>query len=81
MVSCQQYDYVEIACMHKYPIILTLKNGKNFEGIAYDTKVNDKREECIILKTADAEKIIVLDEIAKMEVQVKNPHFSFVQFK
>jgi len=81
MVSCQQYDYVEIACMYKFPLILTLKSGENLEGIAHDTKIDKNHKECIIIKSADEEKVIVMDQIAKMEVKVENPHFQFVEFK
>ncbi|HFU74774.1 MAG TPA: transcriptional antiterminator, partial [Arcobacter sp.] len=27
MISCHQYDYIEIACMYHYPVALTLKSG------------------------------------------------------
>jgi len=47
MISCHLYDYIEIACMHQYPVKLTMKNGKVFECTALDTKYNDAKQECI----------------------------------
>ena len=81
MIACHQYDYVEIACMYKFPILLTLKSGVNLEGVAHDTKINDKNEECLILTTENEDKVIVLNDIAKMEVQIENPHFKLINFE
>jgi len=80
MIACHQHDYVEIACMHKFPVKLLLKNGMEIEGIANDTTINNNREECIILKTGDKEQIVVLDKIKEMDVQIENPHFTLVKF-
>ena len=80
MIACHQHDYIEIACMHKFPVKLLLKNGMEIEGIANDTTINNNREECIILKTGDKEQIVVLDMIKEMDVQIENPHFTLVKF-
>lgn len=32
MLSCEQYDYIEIACMHRYPVLLTLKTGQEISS-------------------------------------------------
>ena len=37
MISCNQYDYIEIACMHNLSIELILKNGDGVCGVATDT--------------------------------------------
>ena len=80
MISCEQYDYVEIACMYNYPIKLILKSGCELKGIAYDTQRNEIREECLKLKADKTEHLIVLDTISRMEVLVENPHFRAVNF-
>lgn len=80
MTTCQQYDYIEIACMYKFPIKLIFKNGAKTEGIAYDTKINNNREECLVLKTADMQKLIVMNKIKEIRVKIENPHFKLVKF-
>ena len=80
MITCQQYDYIEIACMYQFPIILTLNTGEKIEGIAKNTKRNELREECIELLVDGKTSLVVLDTIAKLEVTVENPHFSEVVF-
>lgn len=49
MISCQQYDYIEIACLFHLPIELTLHNGKKVSGVAQTTSYNQNKEECLQL--------------------------------
>ena len=80
MMTCHEYDYIEIVCMQRYPIRLTLKTGDILEGIAFDTQLNQAREECIKVKVDDVTQWIVLDSLSKLEVCVANPHFTQVSF-
>ena len=80
MISCSEYDYIEIVCMYRYPIKLTMKSGEVVEGVAVNTKRNNAREECILFNIDSAQRLIVLDEIAKLEVCVENPHFEEISF-
>ncbi|WP_297482438.1 Rho-binding antiterminator [Sulfurimonas sp.] len=78
MITCQQYDYIEIACMYQFPVILTLNTGETIKGVAKNTKRNELGEECIQLLVDDKNVLIVLDTITKLKVSVANPHFSEV---
>ena len=80
MITCNQHDYIEIACMYNYPIKLTLKSGTKLHGTAIDTLRNEIQEECMKISIDDTVKNVVLDSISKMEVLVKNPHFLIVKF-
>ncbi|MGR5285860.1 Rho-binding antiterminator [Vibrio maritimus] len=75
MISCSDYDYVEIACMHRYPVRLSMKNGQKIEGTALDTTRNDVKAECIKLSQQSGERLVELDQIASIEVLTANPHF------
>tara|TARA_R110001592_G_scaffold225638_5_gene481619 strand:+ start:1045 stop:1275 length:231 start_codon:yes stop_codon:yes gene_type:complete len=75
MISCNEYDYIEIACMHRYPIRITLKTGQEVDCIALDTLRNDAGEECIKVNINDLESFVVLDAIASLQIRIKNPHF------
>ena len=89
MISCNEYDAIEIVCMHHYPIKISTKNNQIIECIALDTKKNNKREECIQVKLKNAfDKIetdniqlIVLDDITMLTVSIENPHFQSITFK
>ena len=84
MISCNHYDYFEIACMHRYPIRLTMKAGEVIEGIAVDMKLNDDRIECIKLSITRSdeltESLVILEHIAEIEALTENPHFTNVSF-
>jgi Rho-binding antiterminator len=66
--------------MYGYPIKLEMKSGAVIECTALDTQCNDAREECIKVEIADVESLVILDDIAKLEVCVENPHFQVVSF-
>ncbi len=80
MMSCDQHDYIEIACTFRYPVRLILKSGVIVEGRALDTQRNETRQECIKLDVAGVARLIVLDEIGHMEARADNPHFQRVSF-
>ena len=83
MISCSQYDFIEIVCMYRYPIKLTLRSDVDItetKGIALDTQQNDKKEECINIEVEGVERLVVLDEISSLEVCIDNPHFNHVSF-
>lgn len=80
MISCNEYDYVEIVCMYRYPIKLTLKSGMVIEGIALDTQYNAERKECIKVDVDDIETLITLASLAMLEIGIENPHFQQISF-
>lgn len=80
MISCEQYDYIELVCMFQYPVQLVLKDGSVVEGVAKDTKRNDLGEECIALESESTQRLFVLDQVEKMIALVENPHFEEVKF-
>ncbi|MFV8463375.1 Rho-binding antiterminator [Vibrio campbellii] len=81
MISCSDYDYIEIVCMYRYPIKLTLRSGEQVEGVALDTQRNQDKEECIKLSVSGQEQLVVLTGITELEVCVDNPHFKQKSFK
>ena len=81
MISCNQYDYIEIVCMHQYPIKLTLKSGEAIQGIALDTQRNDRRDECIKMSIDGVEQLVILEQIKNLEIMVENPHLKEVSFE
>ncbi|MFT2110118.1 Rho-binding antiterminator [Marinomonas sp. 2405UD68-3] len=82
MILCELYDYIEIACMHHLEVLLTLKDGTEWKGVAQDTARNAKKEECIklILTGTGDDQLVVLDDLLIMESIIKNPHFRRVDF-
>lgn len=80
MISCNDYDYIEIACLYRYPVRLTLKSGQTIEGKALDTARNQDKQEAIKLDQNGVEQLVVLDDLSSLEVLVDNPHFNKKSF-
>lgn len=80
MLTCQQYDYIEIACMYRYPVKLVARNGEEISGTAIDTERNEHKQECIRIDTEGQSTLVVLDSLSKMEVLTANPNFQQVFF-
>ncbi|MBB1454491.1 Rho-binding antiterminator [Pseudoalteromonas sp. SG43-5] len=81
MISCNQYDYIEIACMHHLSIELILKNGDGVCGIATDTKRNALKQECIAINVNGELKLIELSSISVIKALTQNPYFNVVNFE
>jgi len=81
MISCQEYDYIEIACLYQLPVKLCLTDGSEIEGIAQDTVRNEDKQECISLKTSTGLQIVVLDQLNAMEATRPNSYFERVHFR
>jgi len=80
MIACHLYDNIEIACLYHFPVKLSLRGGTERHGEALDTDFNEQREECLSLKTERGDKMVVLDEITRMEVLIDNPYFMVLDF-
>ncbi|BDR15478.1 Rho-binding antiterminator [Vibrio sp. STUT-A11] len=80
MVTCNQYDFIEIACMFQLPVEITLKNGESHQGRAFDTGFDMLRQECLFLDV-DGEHIAFPTELLlTMRALKANPHFTEVTF-
>lgn len=80
MMTCDQHDYVEIACMYHYPVKLTLKSGAELKGRPLDTQRNKLQQECIKMQLEDSISLVLLDSMVQMEAQIDNPHFHVIRF-
>ncbi|MDA9555982.1 Rho-binding antiterminator [Vibrio sp.] len=80
MLTCSQYDHIEIVCMFQYPVRLVLKDGSVLEGIAIDTVKNQMKDECLQLLQNQQENVIPLEMIKMLIVSINNPHFTSVSF-
>jgi Rho-binding antiterminator len=80
MISCSEYDVIELVCLYNYPIELTLKCGVVIAGVALDTKRNQSGQECLKIGVDKGIELVLLDQIAQLKVKVKNPHINRIRF-
>ncbi|MFC3120259.1 Rho-binding antiterminator [Agaribacter flavus] len=79
-IKCEHYDYIEIACMFRFPLKICLKNGETIEGLASGIEKNTSKQECLRLENDSSSDIVVMDNISSIKVMVENPHFDEVEF-
>ncbi len=79
VISCELHDFVEVACMYKYQLRLTLKNGEVIEGKAIDI-LSVNQQERLVVDDSGEKKQVDLMVLAKMQVLTPNAKFSEVVF-
>lgn len=80
MISCDQSDYLEIACLYRIPIALRWADGRRIEGTPLDTGYNDQREECLQMDIGGNAEWVVLTGVRDMTALIDNPHFMQIEF-
>ncbi|TMP75048.1 transcriptional regulator, partial [Pseudoalteromonas phenolica] len=49
MLSCQQYDYIELACLKRPAVTIEMKGGEVVRGSCENTAIVGKQE-CLVLE-------------------------------
>lgn len=80
LISCELHDYIEVVCMYRYLLRLTLKDQSIIEGKARDVITSPDKKEFLLLETDTGEQQIELTMLRKMEVLSPNPQFQEVDF-
>ncbi|WP_413701297.1 Rho-binding antiterminator [Psychromonas sp. KJ10-10] len=76
MLTCNEYDVIELVCLFHYPIKLTMKQGEEISGIAVDTQPNERLK----IEVDGVATLVSLNEIAKLQVCIDNPHIKELNF-
>ncbi|MEK1907727.1 MAG: Rho-binding antiterminator [Pseudomonas sp.] len=74
-LSCDLYDYLEIACMHGYHLRVELIDGTNLQAQALTTRTNAQKEEFFCLQGDDGPLEIRLDQL--LAITPSDPQASF----
>lgn len=82
MLRCDLHDYLEIACVFRLSVRLTLANGTQVQGIASTIVTQDKTEYLLLSEDADKEatQLVAVADIQQMRALDTNPHFDVVNF-
>ncbi|PAY02368.1 transcriptional regulator [Pseudoalteromonas sp. HM-SA03] len=79
MISCQQYDYIELACLKRLVVTIEMKGGDVVRGSCENTAIVDKQE-CLVLERENQTVTVVLTEIDSISADTNNPYFTTLRF-
>jgi Rho-binding antiterminator len=86
-ISCDDYDYLEIACLYAYEVKLQLKSGETVEGKAITTGINEHKQEYLLIESqvqeeanSSSKQQVLLSQLSAMDVLTPNAKFRSVVF-
>ncbi|ASD69423.1 Rho-binding antiterminator [Pseudoalteromonas piscicida] len=79
MISCQQYDYIELTCLKRLAVTIEMKDGEVVRGSCENTAIVDAQE-CLFLEQESQTATTVLTAIASISVDTDNPYFTTLRF-
>lgn len=80
MISCQQYDYIELACLKRLKVTIEMKDGDVVRGRCENTAIVDKQE-CLVLEQESQAVTVLLAEITSISADTDNPYFTTLRFQ
>jgi Rho-binding antiterminator len=80
MISCHTHDYIEIACLYGFQVLLQLNDGTTQQGKAITTETGSDKREWFILEQAAGRTQIDLQDIKSMLSLTPNMHFEQIDF-
>ena len=80
-IDCNLYDYVEIACMYRYPVRVATSGGQILTGVAVDTVIDADKAEHLELDVDGKPVLVRLDTLSVLEPLLDNARFGKVHFK
>ncbi|ARS48369.1 transcriptional antiterminator Rof [Ectopseudomonas mendocina DLHK] len=74
-LACDLYDYLEIACLHRYRLDIELTDGTHMQGQALNTETTASKEEFLLVRTAEGEQRLRMDRL--LAITPQDPGASF----
>lgn len=75
-LDCAVVDNLELACLHRYKLAVTMNDGEQLEGQAINLTTNDDRQECLILDMHGNARIIILADARQASALTENDYFT-----
>ncbi len=80
MISCHTHDYIEIACLYGFQVLLQLNDGTTQQGKAITTETTSDKREWLILQQQSGDIRVDLTHIKNMQSLTPNSHFEQISF-
>jgi Rho-binding antiterminator len=81
-IKCETYDYIEIICLYRYLVKLTLTDGTNilgqFDRTLHVTRDQQKQEAIAGINQQQQTVEVILTDIKSIDVLSKNSSFTHI---
>ncbi|AZG73005.1 Rho-binding antiterminator [Shewanella livingstonensis] len=81
-IKCESYDYIEIICLYRYMVKLTLTDGTHIQGqfdrTLYISRDQQKHEAIAGINQQQQAVEVILTDIKSIDVLSKNPSFTHI---
>ncbi|WP_028671734.1 Rho-binding antiterminator [Saccharospirillum impatiens] len=81
IMDCDLHDYLEIACMHHYDLLVELLSGERFQAQASTTYTAQSKEEYLVLDTDAGQREVRIDRLLAITPLNRGASFSRIRFK
>ncbi|UVE19298.1 Rho-binding antiterminator [Pseudomonas sp. LS44] len=78
-LDCDLHDYLEIACLYGYRLLVELTDGSSFEAKALTTRTTAAKEEFLALDANDGTREVRLDHLLAITPLDPGSRFGRVQ--
>jgi len=79
-IDCGLYDYIEIACLYRYVLRISTRDGEILTGTALDTEISADKSECLKLSGESGIRRVRLDHLLSIEPLTADARFGRVDF-
>ena len=77
-IQCHLYDYIEVACLRHYKLLIKLLNGEELTGLAQTIHIINK-EEYLEINVAGVHQNIRLDKIKNITTLDDDAEFKTIE--
>ena len=80
-VSCELYDYVELACLYQHDVRIRTTDGQTLSGTAVDARADGLGNEFLVLRAPDRTLLVRLNAVTTMETLTDGARAGEVRFR
>ena len=79
-IDCELHDHLEVACLYRYRMRVTLISGEIVRGRAATTVTQPDKTEMLVLHTQEGKQRIAMHDILSIEIETKGAMFQNLAF-
>lgn len=80
-ISCDLYDYIEIACLHHYDVTVSLDDGRMITGRATTTRAGTDKVEYFVISVDGELTEVPMHLLSRLETNTPAASFTHVDFQ